>query len=190
MTLSIPTTEPAEFTAGDSLAWNLTLADHPPSGGWTLTYAFAGLTLGPSEITPVGDVYQVRVPAPKTAAIQAPRAYRWAAYATKGAERHTVRTGSVVARANLATAVDSRTAAELELARLDAAIAAVEARIAAREGERSWTQGNRGASYADEALLRDLKRQRGIARAQVNAERGQVFGSTVRITYRRPSGGT
>ncbi len=76
MAYVIPTCEPDDITAGDSLEWDKTLPDFPASEGWELSYslisesapgASGDLDLPFADVvTVVGDVYQIRVGADDT----------------------------------------------------------------------------------------------------------------------------
>lgn len=98
---STPTTEPAAITAGDSFTWQKTLADYP-AGTWTLKYRFINAA-GKIDITAAasGSDHAVTVAAATTAAY-ASGDYTWQAYVTSGAVRHTVASGRVTVKPNLA----------------------------------------------------------------------------------------
>jgi|TARA_Y100000310_G_scaffold16994_1_gene16881 hypothetical protein len=66
MAADIPTKEPTEFTAGDSVKWTRTLGDYPAST-YTLLYSLRG-TAGTFDITATadGDDYSISIPAPTT----------------------------------------------------------------------------------------------------------------------------
>lgn len=100
---TIPTTEPASVTAGDTIQWTKALPDYPASAGWVLSYAFTG----PGNIsitgTASGDDHAVTVAA-ATSAAWAAGSYIGQAYVTKTTERYTVASGLQLAvAANLAT---------------------------------------------------------------------------------------
>lgn len=100
---TVPTTEPASVTAGDTIQWTKALPDYPASAGWVLSYAFTG----PGKISITGsasgDDHAVTVPAATSAAWAAGN-YIGQAYATKTTERYTVATGLMLAVAeNIAT---------------------------------------------------------------------------------------
>ena len=71
MAADIPTKEPTEFTAGDSVKWTRTLGDYPAST-YTLKYSLRG-TAGTFDITATadGDDYSVSLPAPTTSTYSA-----------------------------------------------------------------------------------------------------------------------
>jgi hypothetical protein len=103
----IPTTEPAEIIAGDTLKWTREdLATDYPLAGYSLTYALIRTGGTPITITASegADKYTVTVPAATTGA-WTPGVYRWAAYITDTAtsERAQVDSGTITVRANLAS---------------------------------------------------------------------------------------
>lgn len=95
MAAEIPTTEPAEIVAGDTLRFKISLADYLASDGWTLSYSlrnaanhydFSGTADGADHL--------VEVVASDTAT-WAPGDYQYAGYVASGAQRHTVRRGTL-----------------------------------------------------------------------------------------------
>jgi len=93
---TIPTTEPASVTAGDTIQWTKALPDYPASAGWVLSYAFTG----PGKIsftgTASGDDHAITVTAAQSA-VWAAGNYIGQAYVTKTTERYTVATGLLLA---------------------------------------------------------------------------------------------
>lgn len=191
MTPPIPTCEPADIVACDSVWWNLTDGRYPPSEGWVLSYAFVGPTsfqLGTDEITVDAetDSYQVRVPTSKTA-VQ-PGTYRWyRIFANAGTgERHAeAAVGATVIRANPVTAGNVQTRAETMLAAYQAAHDAILSGQA-----KAYSVEGRAVTKQD---LDFLARQIGIYSDKVRRERaaarngGPVFGRTVAVRF-RPAG--
>jgi hypothetical protein len=51
MAATIPTTEPAQLRAGETLHFLKSLADYPASSGWSITYSFRGLNLSAIDFT-------------------------------------------------------------------------------------------------------------------------------------------
>lgn len=125
MTAAVPTTEPTSLTAGDTVAWLKTLDDYPASAGWILAYTLINST---TKITITasasGDDHAVSVAA-STSAGYAAGTYAWVAAVTKGSERYTVGSGTVVVNPNLAAAstYDTRSAARKALDAADLALA-------------------------------------------------------------------
>lgn len=116
---------PAALVAGDSVAWRIGDADHP-APAWTLGYrlinAEAVIDL---TATADGDAHLVTVAA-ATSAAWAPGTYTWTAAFSAGAERHTVGSGSIAIKPNLAAMVsgyDARTSARRALDDARAALA-------------------------------------------------------------------
>lgn len=105
MTAEIPTNEPQEVIAGDTVKWNRTdLTDYPANDGWVLTYKFLNAA-GKIEITASasGADHAVNVAA-ATSANWAAGTYNWQAYVTKAAssERYKVDEGTLIVHANFA----------------------------------------------------------------------------------------
>jgi hypothetical protein len=126
---AIPTAEPEQAIAGDTLQWDKQVADYSAADGWQLSYTFQGtekidLAWGTEVVAhPNGRDFRVTVLPAKTAAAT-PGTFKWQAYVTKGSERHTVDAGVLVLLANFATATagSQRTHAEKTLSVIKAAI--------------------------------------------------------------------
>jgi len=116
---------PAQFTAGDSLQFIVSLPDYP-APTWTLSYALVNaLAVITFTSAADGDSHAVDVPAATTAAYQ-PAAYLYQAYVTSGDERVTVETGKVLIVPNFATKTtgyDARSWVDLAIDALEASIA-------------------------------------------------------------------
>ena len=102
MSAPILTTEPATLRAGDSLSWEITLADYPASAGWSLKYRLINAA-GKIDIvaSAAGDDYTITVSAVTSAAYVAGE-YTWQSYVEKAGERYTLETGRVFVKPNLA----------------------------------------------------------------------------------------
>lgn len=125
MAQTVPTTEPAAVTAGDTLLWSIMLAEFPASEGWTLKYRLIN-SAGKIDITAgaSGDTYVVAVPAATSAAYVA-GTYDWQRTVEKGAERFTTGTGRIIIAPNLAAqsaGYDTRSAARKILEAIEAAL--------------------------------------------------------------------
>lgn len=120
------TTEPTAITAGDTVAWDKTLADYPAGAGWTLSYVLVrpGARIAITS-TPTGDAHRVAVAASASAGWAAGR-YEWQAFVERASERFTVGRGVVTVAPNLAAAgpagVDTRSAARAALDAMDEAL--------------------------------------------------------------------
>mgnify|MGYP000532970256 CR=1 FL=1 len=121
--MGIPTTVPSSITAGDTVAWQIALADYPASAGWSLSYRLIN-ALGKIDITSAaaGDDHLVNVSAATSAAWVAGD-YDLLGVVTKAAERYTVSTGRVTIKPNLAalTTYDGRTPERIALEALQSA---------------------------------------------------------------------
>lgn len=93
--MTISTSVPAQFTSGDTVAWQISLSDYPASAGWVLHYvllnALQKITIDAASSS---DDHLVTIPAATSASYSAGE-YRWQAYVTKAAELFTVATGSL-----------------------------------------------------------------------------------------------
>src|SRR3990167_1080353 len=96
---TIPTTEPAEVRAGDTVEWTKSLGDYPASDGWTLKYAMRGPMVIDITATASGSSYAVSV-AKTVSALWIAGLYYWQAYVEKGSDRHTVGTGRITIAPN------------------------------------------------------------------------------------------
>ena len=101
----VPTTEPTEVVAGDTLTWRRSLADYPASAGWVLSYALVNAA-GQIAISASadGDDHLVSVAAATSAAYPV-GTYAWQAYVTKTTERYLVDSGRLTVLPNLAAQV-------------------------------------------------------------------------------------
>jgi hypothetical protein len=139
---------PDRLYAGDTLEFTTTVADYPPSDGWTLRYRFVPRFASPSQApiefdaAAAGDDYTV-LQGPDTTAGWLPGAYGWFRWVYKSGARVTLddldSRGQLEILQNPATAVqgfDNRTSAQRALDDLKAAFAAA--------SERARTQGSAG----------------------------------------------
>ena len=124
MAPTIPTTEPTQFTVGDTVKWTKVLSDFPASDSWALTYAFVNSagTFSESTSTADGDRHAIVITTAHSAVFAAGD-YDWQAYATKGTERFPAGSGSTIVNANYADgAVDARSHAKITLDAIEAVI--------------------------------------------------------------------
>lgn len=99
----IPTTEPAEIVAGNTVKWTREdLTEDYPAPTWTLKYYFVK-TGAQIEIiaTAVGETFSVTVAKAVTAAWGA-GIYRWEAYVEDGTERYRVDYGTIEIKTDIA----------------------------------------------------------------------------------------
>lgn len=160
-----PTTEPLEVTVGDSIQWTRSLPDYPATAGWVLSYTLINaahkITL---TGTASGSDHLIDIPA-ATSDDWVAGAYAWHAYVTSGASRHTVGTGSITLRPNLAAAstYDNRSAARKALDAIEAALQA----NGSRAHLESFTIGDRQQKFRS---MGDLLAARSRLRAEVAGE--------------------
>jgi len=124
-----PTTEPTIFTAGDTVAWEISLADYPASTGWTLKYRLLSLA-GKLDITSTanGDKHAVSISA-VTSATYPPGDYQFQKYVEQGSGagliRHTLVGGTITIAPDLSAAAvptDTRTFNKKMLDAIDAVL--------------------------------------------------------------------
>lgn len=166
MPYSIPDTEPTALIAGDTATWSKSLADFPASAGWALTYTLINAA-GKISIaaSASGDDHLVEV-APATTADWVAGRYQWLAHVTLGAARHTVGSGTMEVKPNLAAATtyDARSHARKMLEAIEAAL---EARATSAHLDVITS------SYPGMSITRDkdkLIRLRDLYRREVRAE--------------------
>ena len=100
----IPTTEPDEFIAGDTVKWQISDTDYPASDDWVLSYALVKDGVNHAiEATADGDDHLVTIAAADSADYT-PGRYYWQAYFTKDAERYSAGTGYLTVIKDFATA--------------------------------------------------------------------------------------
>jgi len=125
----IVTTEPDVLIAGDTWSWDKHVNDYSAADGWQLSYTLQGTEkidlAWSTEVVahPNGVDFRITVPA-ATTATKTPGSLFWQAYVTKATERHTVGSGVITLKPNLATAAagSQRTHAEKTLAVIKAAL--------------------------------------------------------------------
>lgn len=125
MAQTIPTVEPASIVAGDTVTWQITLADYPAAAGWVLSYVLInaagkiGITASAS-----GDDHLISVSA-ATSAAYAAGDYTWQSSVALGSDRYTIARGTIKVRPNLAAQVagfEARSTARKALDDLRAAL--------------------------------------------------------------------
>lgn len=105
MAADIPSNEPLEFVAGDTVKWYKSLADYTPQDGWTLKYRIVGGTI---DLTKTADAssgtWLTTIDAADTAAIVADTTCRMIGWVEQGTEKWTVFDDYVRVKPNLRTA--------------------------------------------------------------------------------------
>jgi hypothetical protein len=163
---SIPTTEPTQIVAGDTVKWTRELPDYPSSDGWSLRYAIRGAASVDVTATSDGTGYAVAIPSSATATLGA-GLYQLTGWVEKDGEVYTVvGPAAITVKPNLQTAADGalQSPAERELALIDAQIAELLA-----SPIESYSIAGRSVA---KRKLEDLNRQRGIAYAKLIRQSG------------------
>jgi hypothetical protein len=186
--MSIPTTEPASFVAGDTVTWSKSLSDYPATT-WSLKYRFVN-SAGKVDITAAADGsdYLVTLTAATTAAYTAGK-YDFTGWVEKGtgptAERVTVSTGRIEIKPNLAiqNTFDGRSTARKILETLETAYtSAVSSRAFVQEYE---IAGRRMKFNSPGDWIRELNFWRSQVKAEERAERiADGLGGNARIMVR------
>ena len=109
--------------AGNTVVWLNSPVDFPASDGWTVTHSFVNSSSAFSTTsTASGDSHLTTIAAVTSASVAAGD-YEWQSYATKGAERYPVGSGSITVNANFATgATDGRSHVKTVLDAIQAVI--------------------------------------------------------------------
>lgn len=170
----IPSTEPAVFTAGDTLKFTRSLADYPASEGWALSYTLVNAATKISfSASASGDDYLVNIASATTTAWSA-GAYTWVSRVTRLTEVFTVSNGTITILPNLAavgvTAFDGRSDARIILDSLLAAYKAHSVAGSAHVGE--YEIAGRRMKYRNAAeILQQISHWQTIVAAEERAER-------------------
>ena len=183
--MEIPTLEPTQITAADSVAWVRSIPAYPATEGWILHYVLLSLGKPPITLdsTAAGADHQINVPA-ATTATWADADYRWTAYVTKGTDRKTLGSGQVRILPDPAAqtaAFDPRTENQKILDAITAVLAGeltnplVKYKIAGREAERHSRM--------------ELLKLQGIYKHRVAVENGQAsFFGAIPISFASDNG--
>lgn len=102
----ILSSEPAEFSAGESIQWRRSFGDYLPADGYSLKYYFAGASIFTVTPANTGTEWLATI-APAATADKKPGTYRWTLYAEKGvgpAERFRVAAGTALLTPNITNA--------------------------------------------------------------------------------------
>ncbi|MDQ3819793.1 MAG: hypothetical protein M3362_19260 [Acidobacteriota bacterium] len=188
---SIPTFEPTEITAGETLKWTKTLEDYPASQGYTLKYYFRGAGTGfDVTATADGDGFSVTVTAITTSAMT-PGAYYWQAEISKNGEKFIVDSGEVTVLAGLSatstsTTDDARSPAKKIIDAIDAYFAGGAAAKAVQEyqiGNRMMrnipdTEKIKLREYYAKLYARERRAQR--------IKQGAPYLKTIMVRFRNP----
>jgi hypothetical protein len=187
---TIPTFEPTEIIAGETLNWTKSLLDYPASEGWTLKYYFRGAGAGfDVTATADGDDFSITVSATATATMAA-GVYYWQAEVSLSGEKHIVDSGQATVKASLASVTSSATFDGRSRAQkiLDAIDAMLEGKASLDQQE--YMIGNRSLKripIPDLIALRTHYAQLvGRERRAEKIRQGASFLKTVHVRFRQP----
>lgn len=135
MTAEIPTTEPAQVRAGDSITWLKTINDYPATDGWVLHYRLIN-SAGKFDITATasGSDHLVSISAATSATYTAGK-YTLVSWVTLGSDRYSIESEQIEVLPDLAAqsaGYDTRSTAQKTLDLLDAAMQS--------QGSNAWVQ--------------------------------------------------
>lgn len=185
----VPTFEPTQFRAGDSLQWDKTLEDYlpsPASPAWVLTYRLLPQVSGTARtITaqPSGNTHQVRETAATTAAWAAGDYWMVGYVTSSDFQRFEVYAGPMTILANPATAAafDGRTY-------LQRVLDLIEASIESNEAPRNVIRYSYGGVTSEVRTLEEALKARAMLISAIAAETARITGKQQRVLtrFRRP----
>lgn len=183
MAYTVPTVEPTEFSAGDSLSWDRALSDYTPADGWTLSYVLSGAHESPLVITATasddGMGHEVRV-TPATTAEYTSGRYNLVGFVTHSdGSRYEVYRASCYVHPDAATATPDLGHAERMLAAIEAVL---EGRIPA--DVESYQIAGRAVNKIP---LERLSIERSKYAEIVRRQRGGSFFRDVKVQFGRAS---
>lgn len=119
---TLPTTEPASITAGDSVTWQRSLADYA-ADVWTLKYRLINATAKIDLTASASGTNHLISISTTASAAYAAGVYAWSAWVEKTGERVTIGTGTLTVKPDLAAQAvfDARSDAALIVDQLMAA---------------------------------------------------------------------
>lgn len=185
MSAPVPEIEPAEFFAGDTVAWTKDLSDYPATT-WTLAYSLVGPSRQTITATASGRTFSVSV-AKTTTAGWPPGEYKWYAFVSAGSERYQVGSGSLTIKENFAlttNAQDTRSDARIILDSL----MALYKQVAGRPERRYTLQavGREFEFYTHADLIKAIQFWQGIVKQEEDAEkvaRGENTGKNIFVRF-------
>ena len=127
MSATIPTSEPAQLRAGETLQFIRSLTDYPADQGWTVNYSLRGIAATKIDFssTPSGKDHAVTVPFDTTSG-WLPGSYKGVGIVTDGTTAKQIWSGNVQILPNLAAmdgGVDTRTPNRIALDNVRAVLA-------------------------------------------------------------------
>lgn len=175
MAAPIPSTEPAAAVSGDTISWLKSVPDYLPTDGWALTYALRYEAGGGSlNLTGAasGNDYSLTISAASSNLMKAGM-WLWDAYVTLSGVRHTIGSGSLDLKPNLAkidSSPDLRSSAKRAF---DNAMAAWES---VKLGQTVMLNGRTYTQHNLDALTRYVDRCRADYAAERTAEQIALTG--------------
>ena len=185
--MSIPTTEPETFTAGDTVKWTKALADYTPDDGWTLSYSFVSGSdsQAPTNVADNGDgSFLVTISTTDSAEFSA-GIYYWQAYVSKSGERYKVDEGRVDVKPDFASQSTGYDARSHVVKVLDALKATIENK--ASKDQLAYTIAGRSISRLSPGeLIKWKNHYEMLYRQEQQAERlanGDALQNTIKVRF-------
>ena len=167
---SIPTKEPENFRAGDTVKWKKSLDSYKASDGWTLSYSFRG-TAGTIDITSTADSDDHLVSlSPTTTAAYSAGLYDVVGMVSKGSDRHTIYSSRIEVLVDLSAAGSSYDGRSHVKKVLDSIEATLESR-ASKEILESMIEGVQIKRIPHESLLKLRQKYLQYYQQEQSAER-------------------
>ena len=176
---------PTEWTAGDTIIWDVKIPDYPADEGWALSYYLKNATsnIGAINASADGADYTVTVTATASASYTIGD-YHYQAFVTKGSERFTVDSGKITINKNFADSgnYDDRSHAKVVL---EAVEAVIEGR--ASKDQESYTIAGRSLARTpipDLMVLRDRYKAEGVREDRADRiKRGLGHSGRVKVRF-------
>jgi hypothetical protein len=187
---TVPTREPRDFTAGETVIWSKSLDDYSGSDGWALDYYFRGAGSFDVSAAAQADGSFLATVAPD--AVEAAGRYYWQGWVSKGGEKHVVANGECEVKPGLAgdvDAYDGRSNAKKILDAIDALLAG-KASLDQQEYTISDGDSSRTLRRIPPGELLELRKTyaRIVARERrrERVRRGGTLMSNVKVRFDRP----
>ncbi|WP_319419477.1 hypothetical protein [Pleurocapsa sp. FMAR1] len=170
---------PKSIVSGDFKKWISTLPEYPPTE-WQLSWAIRGESVLDLVASPYDGNYQTQISSTQSANLL-PGTYSWQAMVTRGNERTTIATGSIMVIQDLArasTGFEARFSDEIELELLTKAIAELSSKNVAE-----YYIGTRKVRYNDLASLYERQKYLRNRIAKLK-NKSSIGGRNVGVSFR------
>lgn len=173
MSTNLPTKEPQQITAGDTVQWLRAVDNYPASSGWTLSYVFRGpQTIKQNATTYANSADYIVTMSPANTANYKAGLYSIEAYVSDGTNRYSVATWfpQITVKANPAAYVDGSADNRSFAART---LAACETAIYSLSSRKVQSASVNGQTYSIQSLA-SLIALRNRMREEVQSEQDAI----------------